>query len=83
MNIELSKKSKNGFEKDFFKSMNNTVFLKNNSKCKKNRDMKLVTTKVRKNYLVSETNYHTSIGNISISNRNGKKTEIFMNKPSI
>ena len=57
MNKEL-KKSKNNFEKDFFKLMNNAVFGQNMENARKYRDMKLVITKIRKNYLVSEPNYH-------------------------
>ena len=35
MNAKLKTEAKNDFGKDFFKLMNNTVFGKNNEKCKK------------------------------------------------
>ena len=54
------KKAKNGFEKDFFKLMNNEVFGKTMEHLRKDRDIELVTTERRKNYLVSEPNYHTT-----------------------
>ena len=59
MNIELSKKAKNDFEKDFFKLMNNAVFGKTMENVRKHRDIKLVTTDKRRNKLVSEPNYYT------------------------
>ena len=58
MNTNLRKKAKNDFEKDFLKLMNIAVFWKNYGKCQ-NRDIKLATTKSRRNYLVSLiSNYH-------------------------
>ena len=61
MNTDLRKKTKNDFEKDFFKLMNNTVFGKITENVKKHRDIKLVTTEPRRNYLVYEPNYHITI----------------------
>ena len=60
MNTELRQKAKNNFKKDFLKSMNNAVFGKTMENLRKHRDIKLIITERRRNYLVSESNYHTA-----------------------
>ena len=57
MNTKLRQIAKNNFKKDFLKLMNNVVFGKF---MKKNRNIKLVTTERKRNYLVSKPNYHTT-----------------------
>ena len=57
VNTELRKETKNYIEKDFFKPMNNAVFGKTLENLRSHRDMKLI----RRNYLVSGPNYHTTI----------------------
>ena len=42
MSTDLSKKTKNDFEKDFLKFINNAVFGKTYEKSEKDRDIKLV-----------------------------------------
>ena len=59
MNTDLRKKAKNDVKKDFFKLIKNTVFAKTMENVRKHGDIKLVTTERRRNYLVSEPNYHT------------------------
>ena len=85
LNNKVRTEAKNEFEKDFFKLMNNAIFSKtmeNVKRKKKKVDIKIVTTEKRKNYLVSEPNYHTAkffIKNLLAVEM--KKTQIIMNKP--
>ena len=60
MNTKLRQKLKNNFEKDLLKQMNNEVFGKTMENMRKNRNIKLVTTEMIRNYLVSEPDYHTT-----------------------
>ena len=60
MNTELRKQAKDDFEKDFFKSRNNSVFGKTMESVRKYRDIKLAATDKRRKQLVSEPNYHTA-----------------------
>ena len=63
--------------------MNNAVFLKTKENVRKHKVIKLVTTEKRKNWLVSELNYHTYCHKVFTENLLAikiKKTEIFMNK---
>ena len=60
MNTKLRKEAKNDFEKDFFKLMNNSVFLKTMENVKKYRYITLVTTDKRRNLLAPKPNYHTT-----------------------
>ena len=59
-NIKLITKEKYDFEKYFFKLMNNAFFQKTMENVRKHRDIKLVTTNKRRNYLALEPNYHTT-----------------------
>ena len=60
MNTKLRQKAKNNFENNFFRLMNNALFGKTLENVRKHRHIKLVTTGRRRNYLVSEPNYHTT-----------------------
>ena len=60
MNTKLRTDTKNDFEKDFFKLMNNAVFGNTMENVRKHRDIKLVTTDKRRNQLASEPNYHAT-----------------------
>ena len=62
--------------------MNNAVFVKTMENMRKHKDIKLVPTEKRRNYLVSEQNYHTTkffMNNLLAIEM--KKTQIMMNKP--
>ena len=58
MNTKLRKKSKSYFEEDFFKLTNNADFEKTIENVRNHRAIKLGK---RRNYLISEQNYHATI----------------------
>ena len=81
MNTELRKEAKNGFEKDFFNLMNNSVFRKTMEHVRRYRDIKLVATDKRRNQLVSERNYHaTKWFSENLLATEMKKIKVKMNK---
>ena len=81
MNTDLSKKGKNDFEKSFIKLMNNAAFGKTMENVRKHRDIKLVPTERRRNYLVYETNYRTTkFFSDNLLAIEMKKTKVLMNK---
>ena len=84
MITKLRKKAKNNFEKDFSKLMNNSVLGKTVGNVKKHRNIKVVTSERRINYLLSEPNYHTTNYSTEKSLATEmRKTQILMNKPVI
>ena len=58
-NTKVRSESKNDFEKDFFKLMNNSVYGKTMENVRKHRDIELASTDSERKKLVSEPNYHT------------------------
>ena len=81
MNTKLRKKAKNNIEKEFFKLMNNAIFAKSMKNVKKHREIKLVTTERRRNYIVSQPNSHTTkFFTENLSAIEMRKTQILMNK---
>ena len=82
MNKDLRKKGKNDFKKDFLKLMNNAIFGKSMENERKRRDIKLVRTERKRNYLVSEPNYYTTkFFTEHLLAIEMKKTQIHINKP--
>ena len=82
MNTKLRQKVKNNFEQYFFKPMNNAVFGKTMENVRKHRNIKLVPKERRRNYLVSEPNYHTTkyLAKELLATEI-RKTQIIVNKP--
>ena len=61
--------------------MNNAVFGKTMENLRKHRDIKLIITERRRNYLVSESNYHTAkFFTVDLLAIEMKKTQILTNK---
>ena len=62
--------------------MNSVLFGKTMENMRKHREIKLFTTKITRNYLVSEPNYHiTKNFTDNLSAREMKRTWILMNTP--
>ena len=80
LNTRLKKDANNKFEKDFFKSMNNSVFGKTIENIRNNKDIKLVTSDKKYLKYVMKPNFK---GGFPFSNHlfavEMGKTEITMN----
>ena len=61
MNTDVTNKAKNDFEKNFFKLINNAVFGKTMKNMRTHREIKLVPTERRRNYLLSEPSIYTTM----------------------
>ena len=81
IDTKLRQKAKNNFKKDFLKLMNSAVFGKTMENLREHRNIKLVTTESRRNYLVSEPNFHTTkFFTENLLAIKMRKTQIIMNK---
>ena len=58
INTDLREDAKNCLKEIFFKLMNNAMFGKSIKNVREHRDIKRVTIKARRKYLVSKPNYH-------------------------
>ena len=82
MNSKLGNKAKDDFVKEFCKLMNNSVFGKTMGNIQKHRDIKLVATESRQNYLVLEPNYYTkTFFTENVQALEMRKAQVLMNKP--
>ena len=82
LNTKLRKETKNDFEKEFFKLMNNSMFGKAMENVRKHRDIRLVTSEKRRIKLVLEPNYHaTKHFSENLIAIEMKKVRVLMNKP--
>ena len=79
---KLRQKAKNNFKEDVFKLMNNAVFGKTMENVRKSRNNKLRKTKRRRNYSVSEPNFHTTkFFTENLLTIEMRKIQMLMNKP--
>ena len=81
-NTKLRMQSKNNFESDFFKLMNNSVFGKTIENVRKRVDVKLVTSQKQAEKYINRPNYtgRTTFSDNLVAIHMGK-TSIYMNKP--
>ena len=82
-NTYLRSQTKNNFEKDFFKLMNNSVFGKTMENIRNRVNVKLVTSKEQLRKLAAKPNFKgpPKIFNENLISVHMKKTSLTMNKP--
>ena len=81
-NTKLRMESKNSFEKDFFKLMNNSVFGKTIENIRKRQSIKILDNVKKAKKLTSKPNFKsTTIFNENLIAIHMQKTEIYFDKP--
>ena len=82
LNTNLRAKSKNEFEKDFFKLMNNSVFGKTMENIRNRVDVRLVTRESKAKNLICKPNYQNhTIFSENLVTVHMKKIKLYFNKP--
>ena len=81
INTNLTQKAKNNFEKGLFKLLNNAVFGKTMESVRKRRNIKLITRKRKRNYLLFTIIYYLLFFTENVLATKMRKTQILMNKP--
>ena len=82
MNTRLRMKSKNNFESNFFKLMNNSVFGKTIENIRKRTDIKLVTTEREVEKYIYKPNYtHRTTFSDNLVAIHMSRTKLYFNKP--
>ncbi len=82
-NTKLGKKSKNDFEKDFFKLMNNSVFGRTMRNVRNHVDIRLVSETEKYTKLVSKPNFEKSTFFVKdLAAVHLRKTEVKFNQQS-
>ena len=81
-NTDLRKEAKNAFEKDFFKLMNNSVFVKTIENIRKRQNVILVDDRKKALKFTSKPNFdRATIFDEHLVAVHMKKTEVYFNKP--
>ena len=84
LNTKLRKNSKNDFEKDFFKLMNNSVFGKTMENIRNRVDIRLIIDRRKAEKLAAKPMFkHLTIFDENLVAVHMKKTKILFNKPVI
>ena len=81
-NTDLRKEAKNDFEKEFFKTMNNSVYCKTIENIRKRQNVILVDDRKKALKLISKPNFdRVAIFDEHLVAVHMKKTEVYFNKP--